>query len=331
MKSRTKNHLTNTQIEALIQANFGRDVSAEKIEELNGGMCNCAYAIELSDKTRVVLKVSMAPDAPLLWHEGDNMAAEIEAYALVGRYTTIPIPRIICADFGKTRINSRYFFMEYMSGETLTKAARKMSADNLDRIKRELAGYLAQLHRIEGDYFGYLTTGQTRRYASWKEANARWFREILSDAEKRRYHLPYRRIENILPKAYAYLESVKSPRLIHNDFWAGNVFVARENGEYEIQCVTDFERAAWGDPLAEFHFNAGIFDNIWEQPAFWKSYAGTDQKLDRDDIVRIHIYRLYLWLVMTAETYRYPRIVGWGQRVFAGRMIAKSLAVLEKA
>ncbi len=330
MRSRTKNLLKNEQIEMLIKANFGENTVVHQIEELKGGMCNSAYVIELGENYRIVLKVSMSPEAPLLWHEGDNMAAEIEAYRLVKEHTTIPVPKVLYFDFSKTLINSRYFFMEYMTGETLKKAAKKISPDNLNRIKQELAGYLTQIHRIKGDYFGYLTTDERRQYGSWKDAYASWFPNILLDAKKHGYSLSYNRIEKVLPKAYEYLETVHAPRLIHNDFWAGNVFVVCRDGEYEIQGITDFERAAWGDPLAEFHFNAGIIKNIWEEPAFWASYAGSGKELSGDDILKIHIYKLYLWLIMLAESYRYPHLFGWGQRLFSRQMAMKSLSALER-
>lgn len=335
MESKTKAQLTREQIIKLVKANFGEDTAVLDIAELADGMCNAAYVIDCEGKPgRIVLKVSMPPTAPLLWHEGDNMVAEVEAYRLVREQTSVPIPRILCHDFSRKLTESRYFFMEYLTGEVYAKAVKKITPENKARLKHELAQYLAQIHRIQGKYFGYITTDPDRRFATWRSAYEKWFAMVLRDAGSRGYRLPYERIRKALTRTLGYLDEIREPRLIHNDFWGRNLFVSFNGREYDIQALTDFERAVWGDPLAEFHSNGMIIGDVWKEPDFWRSYAGEGpcaRILDGDDVTRIHLYKLYLWLIMVAETYRYTPVVGAIQRLYSRTMARISIRALEKA
>lgn len=335
MKSQTKAQLTKEQVIKLVKANFGDDTAVLGIAELADGMCNAAYVIDCEGKPgRIVLKVSMPPTAPLLWHEGDNMIAEIEAYRLVRERTSVPIPQILSHDFSRTLIDSRYFFMEFMTGEVYAKAVKKITPENKARLIRQLAQHLAQIHSIRGGYFGYITADPTRQFITWRSAYEKWFDMVLRDAQSRGYRLPYARIRRVLSRTLGYLDAVCEPRLIHNDFWGRNLFVSFNGKEYEIQALTDFERAVWGDPLAEFHSNGMIIGDVWKETDFWRSYAGEGpgaRVLEHDDIVRIHLYKLYLWLIMVAETYRYTPVVGTIQRTYARAMARISIRALEKA
>ena len=333
MKSLTKNYLSNEQVIRLVKANFGEKTLVKSITELCGGLCNAAYLIEcINKKEKIVLKVSMSQDAPLLWHEGDNMYSEIEAYKLVSENTTVPLPKILCYDFSRNLINSRYFFMEYLTGQSLKDVHKEITVENMLKIKCQLADYISQIHKINGSYFGYITTDESRKFITWRKAYEQWFERLFVDIRKHKYKIKYKRIKDVLLKAYELLDEIKEPRLIHNDFFAGNVFVEYYENEYKIQGIIDFERAAWGDPLAEFHVNGMIIGNIWDETQFWKCYIKKNKEkseLSKEDIARIHIYKLYVWLIMVAETYRYPSIYGIFQRFFSRIMAMKSVKALE--
>ena len=48
-----------------------------------------------------------------------------------------------------------------------------------------MTGYLAAMHQIKGDYFGYFTEDEKLRFATWKEAFFHMFEQLLRDAAER--------------------------------------------------------------------------------------------------------------------------------------------------
>lgn len=194
MKSRTKNLLTEKQIENLVKVNFGDTCMVGNITELKGGMFNSAYLIErLHEKDNIVLKISLKPGTKTLTYEKDPMPTEVAVYQMIAENTTIPTPQVLSSDFSKKLIPSNYFFMTALEGIALDKVQKKMAKDNLSELKKELAGYLAQLHQITGEYFGYFTQNEQYQYKTWKEAFVSMMKTLLDDAKKNGTKLPYDR------------------------------------------------------------------------------------------------------------------------------------------
>ena len=136
MKSRTKHLLTHDQIRELVRLHFGEDCRVEHITELKGGMFNAIYRMErVTEGDAIVLKVGVAPGTPLLTYERDVMSTEVACFRMVSRQTTVPVPDILAYDFSKTHISSSYFFMTAMEGVALSSVSKKMTPENLDRIK----------------------------------------------------------------------------------------------------------------------------------------------------------------------------------------------------
>lgn len=335
MKSKTKNLLTEEQIRKLVKVNFGDSCSIGNITELKGGMFNSAYLIErLGEKDNIVLKVSLKPGTRTLTYEKDPMPTEVAVFKLVEEKTTIPTPRVLAYDFSKKYIPSNYFFMTALQGTAMNKVQKKMSIQNVADLKKELASYLAQLHQIKGDYFGYFTQEQSRQYKTWKEAFLNMMSMILEDGKKNGTKLPYERYERVLKEKSGYLEAVKEPSLIDYDLWAGNVFVKQQGENYMLEGIVDFERAFWGDPLADFGGSVMLLDNIYEEPDIWRVYqenARPGRELSKEDHIRSAFYGLYIYTIMAAETFRYDFLYSRIQGIFAMRNIRKYLKILEEA
>jgi Predicted aminoglycoside phosphotransferase len=337
MRSKTKTALSRDDIALLVADNFGRDVLPLRVDELKGGMCNSAYRIELGGERgprSVVLKVSMSPSAKLLSHEGDNMVAELEAYSRVAAETTVPVPRIIRQDLSMSRIDARYFFMDCLDGRPLLAVGRSMGAADKARLKRDLAGCAAQIHSIKGEYFGYITTRPERRHRSWRDAYASMVGMIIDDSTRIGIPLPYERILNTVERNIALLDAVTEPRLVHNDFWGGNVFIECDDRSQRLQAIVDFERGCWGDPLAEFTANYMIVGDAWADDVFWPAYAeasGLPSRLSDSQLRRIQLYRAYLYMVMIVETYRYGKAYAALQRSFSLAALRKALRKLDSA
>jgi aminoglycoside phosphotransferase (APT) family kinase protein len=335
MKSRTKNFLTDEQIINLVKVNFGDNCEVGKIIELKGGMFNSAYLIERPiENDKIVLKVSLKPGTKTLTYERDPMPTEVAVFKMVEEKTNIPTPRILAFDFSKKHIPSNYFFMTALEGIAMHKVQKKMSEENLVELKKELAGYLAQLHQIQGEYFGYFTQDEKYQYKTWKEAFVSMMTMLLNDGKRNGTKLPYDRYEKVLQEKSNYLEDIKVASLVDYDLWAGNVFVKQQGEKFVIEGIIDFERAFWGDPLADFGGSVMLLDHIFEEEDVWKIYkekSNFNQEITKEAQIRSNFYRLYIFTIMAAETFRYGFLYSKIQTFFSIKNIKQCLTKLEEA
>ena len=334
MKSISKNYLTEEQIKALVKVSFGEHYKVADITELKGGMFNCAYLIECSgENNNMVLKVSIKPDTKTLTYEKDLMPTEVAVYKMIEENTTILAPQVLSYDFSKKELSSNYFFMTALEGIGLLEAKKKMSKENLEEIKKELTGYLAQLHQIKGTYFGYFTEDKKYHFKTWKDAFCHMMRMVLADGKQNKMRLPYDRYEKVLKEKSNWLEEIKEPTLIDYDLWAGNVFVKKQGEHYVIEGIIDFERAFWGDPMADFSGSVMLLDNIFEEDDLWREYqekAHLAHEVTKEDRLRKAFYSLYIYTIMAVETFRYGFFYGKAQKLYAMKNINKYLRELEE-
>ena len=331
MKSKTKNRLSEEKIRELVRIHFGRECETGEITELTGGMFNAIYRIERkNEKDAVILKVGVIPDTTLLTYERDIMPVEVECYRMIREQTTVPVPEVLAYDFSKRYIESNYFFMTELKGEPFSKVMKKMGQENADRIREELAGYLYQIHGIKGKYFGYFTKDERRQYSTWKEAFFHMFRQILADGREHRVKLPYARIMAALQRHDGSLEDVREPSLVEYDCHEGNIFVKKTGNSYTIEGILDFERAFWGDPIADFPTAFVFTDDIRKETAFLNAYLRVSGRnaYTETDAVKYQLYRMYILTIMAAETFRYGFLYGKLQGMWAKWQLRKCLRIL---
>ncbi|OUO26897.1 aminoglycoside phosphotransferase [Lachnoclostridium sp. An298] len=331
MKSKTKNRLSENKIKELVRIHFGRECETGEITELTGGMFNAIYRIERkNEKDAVILKVGVIPDTTLLTYERDIMPVEVECYRMIREQTTVPVPEVLAYDFSKRYIESNYFFMTELKGEPFSKVMKKMGQENADRIREELAGYLYQIHGVKGKYFGYFTKDERRQYSTWKEAFFHMFRQILADGREHRVKLPYARIMAALQRYEGCLEDVTEPVLVEYDCHEGNIFVKKTGNSYTIEGILDFERAFWGDPIADFPTAFVFTDDIRKETAFLNAYLRVSGRnaYTETDAVKYQLYRMYILTIMAAETFRYGFLYGKLQGMWAKWQLRKCLRIL---
>jgi aminoglycoside phosphotransferase (APT) family kinase protein len=334
MKSKTKNLLSADMIKLLIKVNFGDTCQIGDVVELKGGMFNSAYLVSrISENDKIVLKVSVAPGTTLCTYEQDPMPTEVLVYKLIGEKTSIPTPRILAFDFSKKHISSNYFFMTALQGEVMHKVKKNISKENLDSIKTELASYFAQLHHIQGNYFGYFSEDEDHQFSTWSNAFLHMFGMILDDGRTHNVRLPYERIQKVLHNNKERLDYVKEPKLVDYDLWPGNIFIKKLNDKYVIEGIVDFERAFWGDPLADLSSAFLFIKDIRFDTVFWKAYTDAAEvpfQLTKDDKIRLLLYKLYIWTIMTVETFRYHALYGFIQKTMSKLSVMNCLNELEQ-
>lgn len=306
MESRTKLRLPREQLESLARHALGARAQVVAVEELTKGMFNAAYALELAGHPPVVLKVAPPPDASiLLTYEADIMRTEVDFYERVSREAACPVPKVLARDFSRSRIPADYFFMEKLRGAPLTSAKKRLSGEELRRVKVELGGIIGRLGVIRGTSFGYPQPGARSQAPSWRESFLKMVGNILDDAERFAVRLPRgtAALRALFGAHAGVLDEVREPVLTHFDLWEGNLFVHRVDGVPRIEAIIDGERAFWGDGHAEF-VSAALFKDIEEEPDIlrgWAEATGKPLEFTQPMRTRQALYRAYLYLLMVTE------------------------------
>ncbi|MBN2046632.1 MAG: aminoglycoside phosphotransferase family protein [Anaerolineaceae bacterium] len=307
MQSATKNQLTHHQILTLARHHFGSSVELNHIQELTEGWFNTGYLLEMRDGSESVLKVAPPTHVPVLRYEKEMMQTEVKVMRILEGQNRIPLPQIQAVDFSRQLIDTDYFMMEKFHGKTLAGLEKELTPAEKESIHRQLGEITAHIHRNHGTFFGYPMDERLPSAVSWKSAFLSMFDRILADAID--YNAPLPRpideIRAIVDANSIVLDRLTTPILLHYDLWAGNVFISGELGSRKVEGIIDFERAFWGDPLAEFACNMVSFDEFGETAPYTLAYnqaAETPFIFEPDDYLRVRLYRAYIQAIMCVET-----------------------------
>jgi aminoglycoside phosphotransferase (APT) family kinase protein len=294
LESTTKVHLSEHTIRHLCQSAFGSAVTLIHVDELTEGWYNTAYAVNLSNGYKTVLKIGPPEDADILSYEHDIMRTEVEVMRLVESNPHIPVPHISAADFSRTLIPNSYYFMDYIQGAVWNDIAKQLNPAQQNQLFYQAGEIVAHINSYHHDRFGYVALEP--KYTTWLDAVHHFFVMLFTDSVKYKIDLPV-----TLDEVKIWLEThagcfheVTIPQLVHWDLWQGNIFVDMQNGEPRICGVIDFERVYWGDPLGEAFFRGK------GHPAFLEGY-GRPMLQTRSQRVRNLFYDLYLYIIMVVE------------------------------
>ncbi|MFD8307368.1 phosphotransferase family protein [Streptomyces sp. NPDC059690] len=288
-----------------------------RLRPLTGGTYNTVEELTLTDGGRHVLKA--APDAPGLSHERRLLVAEAEFYR-GAKAAGVPAPRLLALDKG-----GGVLLMTASPGTpwdaSLTEAERTP-------LRRDLGRHVAALHRITGPAFGYPSGALGPLAADWRTAFTGMLDAVLDDARRfgARLPRPVDEVARTLETAHDALDEVTVPALVHFDLWDGNILVDRSAGSARVGGLIDGERMFWGDPLAEF-VSLALLGDIRKDEAFLSGYreAGGRAEFDPPALLRLALYRAYLYLIMLVETV--PRAMGeehvrWRDEAVAPELVA---------
>lgn len=315
MESVTKRRFTTQEIDRIVRAAFG--CGCRSAEELSEGWANSAYVLELQDGRSAVLKAAAESEEGRMRCERGLMRTEVEVMKRVKSLGTVPLPEIYVYDDSKSLVPCEYFLMEKLTGNSYDKIREELPKNERDTIDRELGGYFRQIHTLTGTQFGYyLPSGVSS--SAWDQSFIALMQDVMQDGKDAGLQLPmsYDDLQKQLELHRDALLEVRTPRLLHWDSWAGNVFV--KNGH--VEGLIDFERALWADPLMEYGFGKFGYSEAFEQ-----GYREADARIQHDfnaaDLanrgeaeslpegstrsqdIRRAIYPLYLDLVMRVECY----------------------------
>lgn len=312
MKKNMPDSITkNTQDHSKIKEMFHKAFPTEQIKiisELKDGYFNVAYKIETPER-KMVLKIAPAETTAIMTYEKNIMAIEVEVMGIIAEQTEIPVAKVLYYDNSHSTCDADYFFMEFLEGDNFADKQGSMTAREQAEIHYQIGHYTRLMNQICGERFGYY--GQPEKQGSnWYEVFRSMLEDIFSDANRKDIILPVSEetLLNLYDNRRAVFEKVTTPRLVHWDIWAGNVFIKNN----KVSGIIDFERCLWADELMEVGFRTYGFEQ-----AFFDGYGM--QALDEEQKCRAKWYDIYLFLINSLESdyreYTDRGISRWGSEM----------------
>jgi aminoglycoside phosphotransferase (APT) family kinase protein len=279
MRSPTQKSLTRADLEAVLHTGLG-PVSLVDAGEFTGGGFAAVWWATLSDGRDVVVKVGPPPTARLLAYENGVVPCEAEYFRLVRRLAPgVPVPEVLA-------VSDDWIVTTRLPGRPLTEGDSPLA-------REQLGAAVAEIHRITGPHFGY--TGDRASAASWPVAFGAIVAALRADAAD--WEVPLPPLDGVVERHHDVLAEVTRPALLHFDLWDGNVLVGASG---ELTGLVDGERYLYGDPLLDL-VSPALLRRIEYEPEhpFLRGYRPAP--FDRSALVRLSLYRLYLYVLMIAE------------------------------
>jgi hypothetical protein len=251
-----------------------------------------AYQVEFRDGTSTILKIAPKQDILIMSYEINIMFSEVDSMRYIGENTDIPLAKILYYDNSLEICESPYFFMSVLEGQSYNALMDSLTDSEKEEIEESLGKYNAQINQLVGEKFGYYGQPQKQGY-NWFLVFKSMLEDVYADGEKLNISMGINKKELFekLEEDKEIFQEVTTPKLVHWDLWAGNVFV--KNGK--ITGLIDFERCLYGDELLEFGFRT-----FARNDHFLKGYGITEftDKQKR----RILWYDIYLFSIITQES-----------------------------
>ncbi len=289
--------LTDGELNALITESLHTELASSRL--LTGGMFNTTYLIESADGKKYVLRVGPVNRHLLVPYEHRLMEAEAIFYSLC-KEKAIPVSNVVVCDTTKRIIDRDFMIVDFIESETMF--ALPMKDKRMEKLAYEIGIETAKLHAITSignaaPKFGRvaeLADSPDKGFDRWSDFLRHELAQWETVAIPAQIFTPeeHEDIRRIFEQEAPLLDEIKTPGLLHNDFWHANILIRFEGDTPKLAAFIDADRCFFGDP---------DFENIslrWmlDCPTFWDGY-GKPLPMDDHAIRRRHIYNLltYLW------------------------------------
>jgi aminoglycoside phosphotransferase (APT) family kinase protein len=235
----------------------------------------------------LVLRISPPDDAGFLFYERRMMAQEPPIHALLRAETTVPVAGVLAYDDSRSLLDRDYLLMERLPGQPLIEM--ELAGAKLDGVLEQVGIYLAQMHALVADRYGYLGPHHPMApQATWVEAFTVMWNKLLDDVVAcggytREEADAMRRLLDVYRPHF---ERHVPASLLHMDVWSQNILV---DDAGQVTGLVDLDRALWGDPEIEY----AVLDYCGiSEPAFWQGY-GRVRDTSFPAQIRARFYMLY--------------------------------------
>ncbi|MEV7962474.1 phosphotransferase family protein [Oerskovia paurometabola] len=234
---------------------------------LDGGLFASTFRVDLTDGRRLVVKITSADTSRLLRYEHGILGTEEDVYRRVADRPDLLMPRVVHSDFSRTALDGDALVVTFLDGDVWN-ALPPLDDAATERVRHDLGAFMARLHTVTGDAFGYPAPASRMSAPTWPEAFGLMVDALLADAATWEVDLPAEALRAVVARHHDALAEVTVPRLVHADLWPGNLFLAAgpldvadatadpadpADGPSPLRLtgVIDTERCLWADPLYE--------------------------------------------------------------------------------
>ncbi|GAA3220942.1 phosphotransferase family protein [Oerskovia jenensis] len=249
----TKMTVTDDQLARLVSP-LGEIAAAAP---LDGGLFASTFRVDLTDGRRVVVKITSADTSRLLRYEHGILGTEETVYRLVADRPDLLMPRVVHSDFSRSVLDGDALVVTFLDG-AVWNTLPPLDDDATARVHHDLGAFMARLHTVTGDTFGYPAPASGMSAATWPQAFGLMVEALLADAGTWGVDLPVEALRAVVARHHDALAEVTVPRLVHADLWPGNLFLSdATSGSLDapspprLSGVIDTERCLWADPLYE--------------------------------------------------------------------------------
>jgi len=268
----------------LIRRHFPSLRGAPSFERIRTGKFNTSFWVEADDR-QFVLRIAPPSDAVFVFYERAMMRQEPLLHSLIRSLTRVPVAEILAFDDSRGLIDRDYIVMERLPGRPLTEAPMA----NVDRVLNQMGEYLAQVHALQEDRYGYLGAHRPMEpQGGWTDAFLIMWGKLIDDVVSAGYYSAEesRLMKQLLDGRLSLFDRRVPASLLHMDVWHQNILVDEAG---TVTGVVDWDRALWGDPEIEF----AVLDYCGiSEPAFWEGY-GRQRDWSAEAQVRNVFYLLY--------------------------------------
>ncbi|WP_051702901.1 phosphotransferase family protein [Oerskovia turbata] len=236
---------------------------------LEGGLFASTFRVDLTDGRRLVVKITSADTSRLLRYEHGILGTEEDVYRRVADRPDLLMPRVVHSDFSRSALDGDALVVTFLGGDVWN-ALPPLDDAATEGVRHDLGAFMARLHTVTGDAFGYPAPASGMSAPTWPEAFGLMVDALLADAEDWDVDLPADALRAVVARHHDALAEVTVPRLVHADLWPGNLFLsaeasapadpvapagparsADEESPLRLSGVIDTERCLWADPLYE--------------------------------------------------------------------------------
>lgn len=271
-----------------VGAALGVDPGALEFTRCRTGKYNFTWFMEGYSEP---LAVRVAPQDKReinLFYEHRMMRQEPELHRTILNRTSMPVPRILHADFSHEHLERDFLIMERCPG-VMVSDYHGLSRGEWDRALGELGSKLRQVHAVHSGYYGYIGEHRPMQpQTDWTSAFVVMWNSLLDDIEGCGGYETREAdaLRSLLDSRLDCFTRTEPACLLHMDIWAQNILLLPGG---RLSCLLDWDRSLRGDPEIEF----AVLDYCGiSEPAFWEGY-GEKRPHDREARVRQGFYLLY--------------------------------------
>lgn len=209
---------------------FGKDIKVVHSDRIAGGDINEAYALTLTDGSRIFMKSNTKENSAFF-------SAEAAGLTAIANTKAIRTPKIFCTGVDDSGKGFSFLLLEFISGKGRIKNYWEVFAQEL--AKMHMADTTDFVNKGN---FGFLTDnfiGERRQKNKAYDSFIEFFRDcrLKPQFNKAEHYFDksiIRKINKLMDNIDKILVEPEYPSLLHGDLWSGNVITGNDNKAWLI-------------------------------------------------------------------------------------------------